>query len=110
LPPYHPDYQDNEDGDGFVESDDSEDDYDQEQANSPRVRRGSEGYEVKSMDREQLLERYLRELGEQPGRYHRYIPQVYSDDDAEEEGEEEDNVPLGQKVASRQNTTVTTGR
>jgi palmitoyltransferase ZDHHC6 len=110
LPPYHPDYQDNEDDDGFVESDDSEDDYDQEQANSPRVRRGSEGYEVKSMDREQLLERYLRELGEQPGRYHRYIPQVYSDDDAEEEGEEEDNVPLGQKVASRQNTTVTTGR
>lgn len=53
------------------------------------MRRGSEGFEVRSINREDMLERYLTELGEKPGRYVRYIAQ--SDDDDEEEN---DNVPL----------------
>jgi len=52
-----------------------------------RVRRGSEGYEVRQINREDMLQRYLEELGEE-GRYVRYIPQP--DDDEEEY----DNVPL----------------
>lgn len=54
------------------------------------VRQGSEGYEVRSQDREEMLRRYLEELGEKPGRYKRYIPQP--DDDGEEDTE--DDLPL----------------
>ncbi|PFH52267.1 hypothetical protein AMATHDRAFT_140409 [Amanita thiersii Skay4041] len=84
VPPYHPDYQAtvDEDADSLVSSDD----YSQ-----PLLRRGSEGYEVHSIGREELLERYLRELGEDPGRYVRYIPQPDTDSESET-----DNIPLGQ--------------
>lgn len=80
LPPYHPDY---EPGDAQETSSD-------EEINQPRIRRGSEGYEVRPVDRDEMLRRYLEEIGEVPGRYHRYIPQP-------EEGEsqdEDDDMPL----------------
>ncbi|KAG6865758.1 hypothetical protein C0991_011955 [Blastosporella zonata] len=70
LPPYHPDYQE---GAEVVESTDesSDDEYD---ARRPLVRSGSEGYEVRPVDREELLRRYLAEEGMEPGRYKYYIP------------------------------------
>lgn len=55
----------------------SEDDNDA----APFVRGGSEGYEVQSVDREELLKRYLMEVGLEPKRYHRYIPSTDSDSD-----------------------------
>ncbi|KAJ8523296.1 hypothetical protein ONZ45_g214 [Pleurotus djamor] len=85
YPPYHPDYQYNQDEDVSESSDD--DSYDRP---APRVRRGSEGYEVRPVDRNDMLKRYLEELGETPGRYHRYIPQPGSEGDSygEDEGHE----------------------
>lgn len=79
-PPYHPDYNDVnvvhplEDGDSSSED---------SRATIPFVRGGSEGYEVHSIDREEMLSRYLMELGQEPGRYHRYIPSPDSDSDKE---------------------------
>lgn len=55
-----------------------------------RVRRGSEGYEVRQEGREDMLRRYLMEIGEDPDRYLRYIPQP-DEDSGEEENE---NIPL----------------
>jgi palmitoyltransferase ZDHHC6 len=91
LPPYHPDY----DGvsvmdtleDGNSTSEDSED--------TPFVRGGSEGYEVQSVDREDLMRRYLMEVGQEPGRYHRYIPSPDSDSD-------EERLPLAQELKDSQ--------
>jgi palmitoyltransferase len=89
LPPYHPDY------DGSNVKHASEDDGDSPSADSndaaPFVRGGSEGYEVQSVDREELLKRYLMEVGQEPGRYHRYVPSSDSDSD-------EEHLPLSQNL------------
>ncbi|KAF8971687.1 DHHC palmitoyltransferase-domain-containing protein [Flammula alnicola] len=96
LPPYHPDYQEGEqqpyEPDQY--SEDSESSADEKMAphaGQHRVRRGSEGYEIRQEGREEMLRKYLEELGEEPGRYVRYIPQV-EDDSASDE--DEDNTPL----------------
>ncbi|KAJ7597463.1 palmitoyltransferase PFA4 [Mycena floridula] len=87
LPPYHPDYTEPD----IVYESSSEEDY----VDSPRsfVRSGSEGYEVRQDNREEMLHRYLREIGEVPERYHRYIPEPDSEDD------EDDDEPLGARIA-----------
>lgn len=85
LPPYHPDYQ----GGGNVADDYSSDSEESDNGKRPFVRRGSEGYEVRPVEREDMLQHYLRELGEQPERYHRYIPYLESES-------EDDYVPLAQ--------------
>lgn len=54
-----------------------------------RIRRGSEGYEVRPTTREEMLERYLLEQGMEPGRYQRYVPEP----DIESDGTE-DELPL----------------
>lgn len=56
------------------------------QIRDPRVRHGSEGFEVRQDDREEMLRQYFEELGEEPGRYLRYIP--------EPESESDDDLPL----------------
>lgn len=80
LPPYHPDFNDanvtNTLEGGDSTSEDSED-------TTPFIRAGSEGYEVQSVDREDVLRRYVMELGQEPGRYHRYISSPDSDSDEE---------------------------
>ncbi|KAF5388519.1 hypothetical protein D9757_004693 [Collybiopsis confluens] len=89
-PPYHPDYQGSEDA---VSS--SEDD---QNHRLERIRKGSEGLEFKPADREEMMLRYLEQIGETPGRYQRYIPQVESESE-----NEEDDVLLGpQKGVGRQ--------
>ena len=40
------------------------------------------------MDREEILKRYLEQLGDTPGRYNRYVPERESES-------EDDDVPLG---------------
>jgi len=77
-PPYHPDYDDVH----MVHT--LEDDRSSsEDSSRPFVRGGSEGYEVHSIDREEMLRRYLMEVGQEPGRYHRYVPSQDSDSDGE---------------------------
>lgn len=58
-----------------------------------KVRRGSEGYEVRPIDREELLRRYIEEQAQEEGRYHRYVPEP--DFDSEEEC-----IPLARTVES----------
>ncbi|KAG5342039.1 hypothetical protein C0989_005719 [Termitomyces sp. Mn162] len=71
LPPYHPDYREQVDKESGSADESSNDEYD---AQGPLVRTGSEGYEVLPVDREELLRRYLAEMGQEQGRYKYYIP------------------------------------
>jgi len=87
LPPYHPDYEGGGE-DALSNSEVSSDD----EPPRPLIRRGSEGYEVTTVDRNVMLERYLKDLGEEPGRYLKYIPEPDVD------SEDEDNIPLSQTV------------
>jgi hypothetical protein len=110
LPPYHPDYREgNSSHDCRYEHSSSEDsgmfseeesDDEQEGKRQNTVRRGSEGYEVRPVGREELLRRYLEELGEEPGRYQRYIPKPDSDSEEERESDSE-KVPIAQMFGSR---------
>ncbi|KAF5312131.1 hypothetical protein D9619_002607 [Psilocybe cf. subviscida] len=82
VPPYHPDY---EPPHNDTHSDEGSDDrYSVDNVNGypRRLRKGSEGVEILPENREEMLQRYLRELGEEPGRYVRYIPQVDDEDSA----------------------------
>ncbi|KAJ7492312.1 palmitoyltransferase PFA4 [Mycena latifolia] len=90
LPPYHPDYQAGGAATDY-DSSDEDDEYRYIDDSKTRVRRGSEGYEVRPGAREDMLARYLLEIGETPQRYHRYIPQPDSES-------ESDDVPLGQQL------------
>lgn len=95
LPPYHPDYRE---GDYTPDQQDSSDDNDSEEdfhSGRVQVRRGSEGYEVLPQGREDMLKRYLDEIGEDHGKYIRYIPQV--DSETEEEAED---IPLADIVGA----------
>ncbi len=58
----------------------------------PRVRQGSEGYEVRPIDREQLLTEYIESRAQEAGHYRRYVPEPTSGPESEggsgrEEGE-----------------------
>ena len=90
VPPYHPDYQP---GNAV-----SVDEYDSSSSmdESFRVRRGSEGYEVRPVDREEMLQQYLKDLGEEPDKYVRYIPEPDVDSDTDDEtpiGYNSNNMP-----------------
>ena len=76
----------------------SEDEDDFDYAGRPRefVRRGSEGYEVKPIDREGLLRQYIEDRTAAPGRYHLYVPDPPSD---VENGTDDDRVPSAEKMA-----------
>ena len=89
LPPYHPDYKEGDQGAYNPGNDESQGEEESVPREGLRVRRGSEGYEVRPEEREEMLRRYLTDVGEEPDRYLRYIPQPDS-----EEGDSEDDVPL----------------
>jgi len=67
APPYHPSYRQQEDDE--EESDCSVSlsgsDSEAEPVLGPHIRRGSEGFEVKSIDREEILRRYIATRGEE---------------------------------------------
>ncbi|KZT08720.1 zf-DHHC-domain-containing protein [Laetiporus sulphureus 93-53] len=100
LPPYHPDYHESQDDPSYIYDPSSEEEdlddtpFGREFAGgAARVRRGSEGYEVKTIDREAMLRMMVDERIQAPGRYQQYVAEQYGDD---EEGKEnlEDFVPL----------------
>lgn len=83
LPPYHPDYR--ESATDEEQSAGSEDEYWDEPEPQVRVRRGSEGYEVRPVDREELLRSYVHEQTHAEGRYNLYEPEAHSDESLDEE-------------------------
>lgn len=85
VPPYHPDYVDPSiAADSEVSSGDE--DY-VVPASGHKVRRGSEGYEVKPVDREAILQRYIMSRGDEVGHYKRYKPEPASEESELEEGD-----------------------
>lgn len=86
MPPYHPDYSrgekyqpgDNDDN-SSLSSSDMEDDVPLGTIQGGRIRRGSEGYEIQAVSREQMLRQYLESVGEDYDKYIRYIPEVESE-------------------------------
>jgi palmitoyltransferase ZDHHC6 len=93
VPPYHPDYKEGEyvsEYQGADDEDDDSDEYIEPPQGRPSVRRGSEGYEIRPQSRDDMLRRYIEEIGEDPHRYVRYEPEPFS----ESEDEDEDNIPL----------------
>ena len=81
---------------------------DYEGGSGHRIRRGSEGYEIKTVDRDEILRRYVTSRGEDAGRYNWYVPENYNASDEEDVGNE-DNVPLADTLAQRnfQSTDIT---
>ena len=69
----------------FDEYDQSDSDNDEMPPwDGPKVRRGSEGYEVREETREEILRRYIESRGEEVGRYQRYVPQTPASSEDEE--------------------------
>ena len=104
VPPYHPDYQEPE---AVVPNDpasSSEDEYDGKVGRGVRVRRGSEGFEVKPVNREEMLQRFIEGRTHEPGRYNYYNPEVSSE--SETEDDPDDSVPLAAKLQNRQPNVV----
>ncbi|KIL71551.1 hypothetical protein M378DRAFT_19864 [Amanita muscaria Koide BX008] len=89
VAPYHPDYKGEEDGYSSSTSFDEQ----------PRIRRGSEGYEVRPVNREEMLQQYVHVLDEEPGKYIRYIPEPDTD------SESEDGLPFSQYPTDTPNST-----
>ncbi len=105
VPPYHPDYRPpgEDDGDVFEASSAGDDDDDDIPLSERRlVRRGSEGYEVHTIDREEMLRQHVMDHMEEPGRYNVYVPDPPSESDQELELEslEQEDVPLTARVES----------
>src|SRR6267142_5440790 len=100
VPPFHPDYeppahdwQDDGDDDGerLAEYEDE-----RGRGDTRHVRHGSEGYEVRAIDREQLLEEYIASRGQEEGYYRRYVPEPPSETESESESGGEDGDGAGQ--------------
>ena len=96
VPPYHPDYEppedDYDDGERYAE-------YERARLDSgvgtARVRRGSEGYEVRPIDRESLLAEFIANRAQEEGHYRRYVPESPSEPDDSESGWEDGGVDGG---------------
>ncbi|KAF8585119.1 hypothetical protein K439DRAFT_1082397 [Ramaria rubella] len=103
VPPYHPAYRPST---GKEDSDDEQRAYSTSRHSSsdeyghpfedgegdsenpwdiPRVRRGSEGFEVREQSREEILRRYIESRGEEVGHYRRYVPESASASDEDDE-------------------------
>ncbi|KAI0094442.1 zf-DHHC-domain-containing protein [Irpex rosettiformis] len=108
VPPYHPDYRAPGEDDDYVFNGSSagdDDDEDTPIAQSRRlVRRGSEGYEVHAINREEMLRQHVIDHMEEPGRYNVYVPDTPSESDQEQglelELPPEEDVPLTARVES----------
>lgn len=102
LPPYHPDYQAGAaDEDAALSAGSASDDYYAEPASvaltAGRLRRGSEGYEVRPINREEMLTRYIQEQVGEVGRYNVYVPEPDVDSESYGSGEDEE-APLASRV------------
>ncbi|RPD57081.1 palmitoyltransferase PFA4 [Lentinus tigrinus ALCF2SS1-6] len=96
VPPYHPAYGRQESHQTYpLDSESDEEEYEHPGRQREFVRRGSEGYEVRPIDREDLLRRYIEDRTTEPGRYQLYVPDPPSEP---ESGAEEEHIPLAEKV------------
>lgn len=109
VPPYHPDYVEppaaplgdalgaGSDAEGYSTTTSDSDEYTYSEYGH-RVRKGSEGYEVQPVDREEILRRYITTRGEEAGHYKRYLPEPHSASDEESDHsdneDEDEDVPL----------------
>ncbi|KAI5997945.1 palmitoyltransferase PFA4 [Pisolithus albus] len=78
LPPYHPDFEENS-SPRPVQYLSPDLDTDLEGYGGVKLRHGSEGYEVRPLDREDMLRRYIETQVSEEGRYHVYEPDPSSD-------------------------------
>lgn len=99
VPPYHPDYVKESDTESYEDDvASSGDEYEEGEPPRRKVRRGSEGFEIRPVGREDMLQRYMQEQGdvvtsEVDRKYNRYVPEPHS---SESEAEtDEDDRPLG---------------
>ncbi|KAH8835526.1 zf-DHHC-domain-containing protein [Flagelloscypha sp. PMI_526] len=89
LPPYHVDFDRNDSDESYekdVES--SGDDEYYEDRPKRKVRRGSEGFEIRPIAREEMLKRYLEEQEGDGGGgriYNRYVPEPESESNSEDD-------------------------
>lgn len=101
LPPYHPDYKEDEYVSGYQGAEETYEEEGDEYSEAPqghvRMRRGSEGYEIKPESRDEMLRRYIQDIGEDPHRYARYEPEPFSESETEDE---DDNIPLARMATS----------
>jgi len=85
VPPYHPDYEPPEDYNGKR--------YAEDERGRPggktgaHVRHGSEGYEVRPVDRESQLADLIASRGQEEGHYRRYVPESPSESESNLEGD-----------------------
>lgn len=99
LPPYHPDFE----CDAYpLQSYSAESDTEpEEECRGVKLRRGSEGYEVRPMNREEMLREYVQSEVQRTGRYQAYQPEdaVYAEDYESDSRDEivvsDDDRPLG---------------
>ncbi|KIJ66242.1 hypothetical protein HYDPIDRAFT_86668 [Hydnomerulius pinastri MD-312] len=83
LPPYHPDFE-RHSYPLRSYSPDSDADYEEEAHGGVKVRRGSEGYEVRPVNREEMLREYIQSQVGEMGRYQVYEPELESETDHEQ--------------------------
>lgn len=100
VPPYHPDYVDPSSsaaqaGYETSSTEDSDENRYAERGPGHRVRRGSEGYEIKPADREEILRRYILSRGDEVGHYRRYTPEPDTDNESSNEKDSDEDIPLG---------------
>lgn len=96
LPPYHPDYDSSQVISGGSDSGDPQDQDDEHyyvdeeafRSGTLKMRRGSEGFEVRPVDREVMLKRYVDEQVQQEGRYNTYVPEPWSEDEDSDGGKD----------------------
>lgn len=86
VPPYHPNFQKSTEAD-LSDQDFSTDSDDYDEVRPVRKRLGSEGYEVKPIDREEMLRQFILEQAAEDGRYNRYEPQPASESEPESDAE-----------------------
>jgi palmitoyltransferase ZDHHC6 len=106
VPPYHPDYRPPDDDEDFSDSPGSTDSTSDEEVQQPRrfVRRGSEGYEVHTIDREAMFRQRVMGQMHEHGRYNVYVPEPASTS----EEEEDETIPLAARVESWKNSAIET--
>ena len=100
LPPYHPDFEHNAHP---LQSYSTGGDTDpEEECQGPKVRRGSEGYEVRPINREEILREHVQSEVERTGRYQVYQPEdvEYAEDYGSDsrDGISDDDRPLGLRI------------
>ena len=107
VPPYHPDYRPPGEEETFSDGkpasldESSSEAEDEPPVVEPRklVRRGSEGYEVHTINREAMLRQHVTHQLTEPGRYNVYVSEDITPSESDDDTDvEEEELPLAQRV------------